>query len=79
MYTIGLILVTPGLMFILAFIVAIPLTLIQYIDEWDERRKRRKALDKKIKFYKAVCANSDDEAYWLARIWNLQYERACLK
>lgn len=78
MYTIGIILISPALMLIFATIMSIPLTLIQHLDERSERGNRRKELDKEIKFYKAVCANSDDQAYWLARIWNLQYERSCI-
>ena len=45
MYTIAILLLMPGMMIILAAIVAIPLTLIQLWDEWDERRKRIRALE----------------------------------
>lgn len=56
-------------------------TINECIDEWLERRKRRKELDEKIKFYTAVYANEIDDfqkGYWLAQIWNFQYERKCL-
>jgi len=80
MITLLIILSMPFLMVIMAAIISIPLTIIQYFEEWSERRKHRKKLDEKINFYERIYENTeDDKAYWLARIWNLKYERACLK
>lgn len=63
------------------FIVGVIDTFNDYLDECQERRKRRKELDEKIKLYTAVYADESDDfqkGYWLARIWNLQHERKCL-
>lgn len=80
MITLLIILSIPFAILVMATIIAIPLTLIQYVEEWLERRKQCKKLDKKINFYEKIYENSeDDKPYWLARIWNLKYERACLK
>lgn len=82
MNTLAALILAPLSAILIAFYVGGIQTTIDWLDEKSDRRKRRKALDEKIKFYTAVYANEVDECqkgYWLARIWNLQYERACLK
>lgn len=60
MYTIAILLLMPGMMIILAAIVAIPLTLIQLWDEWDERRRRRKELQREYDYWRDKALSYDD-------------------
>lgn len=72
----------PVDMVIIAAFLAIPKTLVQIWDEWDERRKYGKKLDKRIKSHRSLYTKSTDDFeknYWLAKMLNLQHERKCLK
>lgn len=72
----------PVDMVIIAAFLAIPKTLVQIWDEWDERRKYGKKLDKRIKSYRSLYTKSTDDFeknYWLTKMLNLQHERKCFK
>lgn len=69
----------PPLMLLFAFVVAIPLTLIDVWDEWDEKRKLRKQYNKEIKLWKKMAMEESDpieKGYKVARLCNLAYEKS---
>lgn len=53
-----------------------------WLDHRSDLKQLRKEYDKQIKLYIEVLERETDDfekGYWLARIWNLQQERRCLK
>lgn len=55
---------------------------IDWLERRSDRKQLRKEYDEQIKLYIAVLERETDDfekGYWLARIWNLQEERRCLK
>ena len=68
-----------------AFVVSIPLTLIQMWEEWDEKRAKKKKLSRDIKAWETIALEKNpvtepiERGYAVARMLNYAYERECLK
>jgi hypothetical protein len=62
----------------IAFVVSVPLTLLQVWEEWSEKRKLRKWYDIRIRVYKRLAmeeTNPIEKGYKVARLCNYAYER----
>lgn len=72
----------PPIAWLVALFVSALNCTIDWLDHRDEVKAQRKEYDEQIKLYIAVLereTNDFEKGYWLARIWNLQEERRCLK
>lgn len=49
---------TPALMFLTAFIVSIPLSLVQILSEYADKLRQRRQLKAVIKIYRRLCAEA---------------------
>ena len=72
----------PSVCFMIALYGSALTCFTDWIDRRSDLKQRRKEYDKEIKLYIEVLERETDDfekGYWLARIWNLQQERRCLK